>query len=208
MRKIKMLRRPVSRAAACAVILSTLLISAAGAYLAVSKTLTNTFSTGSVNIEITEPGVDPADVPWGAAAKPVFVNVAADSVTSVVKVTLVPVVKDASGNIVRRQLGGLSVPNSSFLVMGDFTLRFNSDWEADWLYRDGSFYYKKTVAPGGSTAQILYGIELTDDTPEKRAEYAGLTVEINVIAEALQASGGAPAEWGLTVDASGNVTFV
>ena len=167
----------------------------------------NIFSFARSDISVVEPGIDPNNVQWSASSKPVYVENAADSVPSVVRVTLVPVFTDeATGEVASVSVKPLSAPQGHRIELGDITLVFSGDWGDSWFYRDGWFYYKEVLDPGQTTEKLHAGVTLTNDTPEMRTKYQNIKIEIEVFSESLQAEGAAPSQWNLSVDSSGNVT--
>ena len=169
----------------------------------------NSFSVGSLKVEIIEPGVDPDSVEWGADTKPVQLRVPTGegAVPCVVRAMIVPTVTHENGQLLLGSVSAVSAaPVANRSVLGDITLCFDEDWSDNWFYKDGYFYYKKVVKPGETTPELLKGVILTEDTTEMREKYHGSKVNIDVIADALQASHSAPGEWGLTVDGAGNVS--
>lgn len=168
---------------------------------------TNAFSVGDTSVEIVEPGVDPGNVPWGANAKPVQLKSpgSADNVPGVVRAMIVPVLTEKStGKVLSGNLGALGAPSGNTLVLGDITLHFAADWNTNWFYKDGYFYYRKVLSPGETTPLLLTGVTLSAGVSAE--EYKNISVKIDVLADILQASGTAAAdEWGVTVNGS-NVT--
>lgn len=164
--------------------------------------VTNAFSVGQIEIEVLEPGVDPDSVPWGADTKPVQLTIpdGAENTSGVVRAMLVPrLVNRTTGEATGKDLGSISAPSGNQLVMGDITLHFAGDWSGNWIYKEGFFYYNKVLAPGETTPELLAGVTLTD--PGKREEYQDITVKLDVLADVLQAQGGAvETEWGMKVE--------
>jgi hypothetical protein len=171
-----------------------------------TPTAANNFTVGIPDVTIVEPSVTPSAVPWGASTKPVYLSIPADSIGGVVRAMIIPVLTDASGNVVSTPTGQLSEPVADAIVMGDITLHFASDWETNWLYRDGYFYYRTVLSTGETTTRLLSGVTLTSNTPEMIAKYQNIVVEITVLSDVLQSNQDALANWGVTVDGSGNVS--
>lgn len=71
---------------------------------------------------------------------------------------------------------------------------------AYWQYdeEDGYFYYKGVLAPGETTAEPLFE-SFTIDEASTGAEYAGLTADIRVIMECVQAAFEGSSIWGKTL---------
>lgn len=173
-----------------------------------TNTRQNTFTIGTAEVEIVEPGVDPGEVEWGAESKPVYLENPGDgtSVPGVVRAMLVPVLKDSeTENPVGGELGAMSEPVGDKMVLGEITLHFASNWEDNWFYRDGYFYYRKVLNPGERTAQLLSGVTLTDGSLSE--VYGDADVTIEVLANILQAGSNAPeTEWNVSVSDDGAVT--
>ncbi|NMP37260.1 MAG: hypothetical protein GX051_03935 [Clostridiales bacterium] len=212
MKKISKLTRKgkiLLRTAVAALIIVSISAGFTGAFLIKkSGILINNITPGSAQINITEPGVNPESVPWGADTKPVYVSVPADAVAGVVRVSLVPVLKDASGNVVSGTLGTFTEPVANEMILGDLTLHFSDTWSGNWFFKDGMFYYNKILNPGETSAQLLSGVTLTYDTPEKRTQYKDVKVEIEVMSDIIQTPGDAFSVWGVSVDPEGNVSPV
>jgi hypothetical protein len=74
----------------------------------------------------------------------------------------------------------------------------------DWVRgADGYYYYTKSVAP-----DALTGILINQIVPLKAAPEAGYTLSIEIVASAIQAkpSNVVKDQWGVTVDADGNIS--
>lgn len=171
-----------------------------------SPSIVNDFTIGSAQVNINEPGVDPNAVQWGGSNKKVTVSIPDGKAEGVVRVLVVPVLKTLTGEIIgQSMLGSLSEPVSNKIVMGDITLNFDPNWQNEWLYMDGYFYYRRVLQPGETAQHLLTGVTLTNPTPAKLADYQNIRVEIEVTADVIQAIGGAPSVWGLTVNADDTV---
>lgn len=173
------------------------------AVVANSRSLRNTFTPGKTVVEIIEPDVDPEDVPWGTDSKPVSLHIPADegAVSGVVRAMISPYAYTTGGET-KTIFPGMARPVQNKLVMGDITLHFDPQWTNNWFYKDGYFYYNRVLNPGETTPLLLTGVTLSDNSAEMQAKYAALNVDIEVAAQVLQAGGGAPSEWGLSVDSS------
>jgi hypothetical protein len=192
--------------------LLTILIAAttlAGTYaylLLNTAPVANDFTFGIPRVTIVEPSVTPTAVVWGANTKPVFLSIPSDAIGGAVRAAIIPMLKDASGNIVSTPTGPLAAPVANAIVMGDITLHFASGWNTNWFYRDGFFYYKKVLNTGETTTQLLSGVTLTSNTPAMVAKYQNIVVQIEVMSDVLQPNQDALTLWGVTVDGSGNVS--
>ncbi len=175
------------------------------AFLSATETLTNKFVIAKPDIEIIEPNTpDPSDVEWGADNKNVSVKVSEDAGDVYVKVMLVISAKGGS-NVYPFNFGAMSAPDpdTNELIMGDFTLHFDADWQEDWFFKDGSFYYKHILKSNEQTSVLLRGITLTQDTPKIRDKYRNMLINIDVLANSIQAKGDAVLEWGVVFDTDG-----
>lgn len=177
--------------------LSVLLIGTTLAFLhVITASATNPFTLGDVTVTIEEEFE-------GWDLKKVYLKneLTEKSVPGVARAMIVPVLKDtATGDGLGGSLEALSEPVGNEMVVGDFTFYFADGWETSWFYKDGYFYYRQVLEPGETTTQLLEKVALTEDTPEKRSEYEGITVEVEVLADILQAEGGAAAAaWGISV---------
>ncbi len=161
-----------------------------------TEDLDNEFAFGKTGVTVEEnfDGWDVKEVSLTAEA-------GADCVPGVARARLMPYVLTESGGYTPSYLGELPAAiTGNDLVMGDITLNLASDWSDNWFYKDGCFYYKKVLAPGETTALLLQKVSLTEDTPAMREKYGDAEIKVEVIAEILQAEGGAPAsKWGVTV---------
>lgn len=124
-----------------------------------------------------------------------------ENVPSVVRAMIIPVLKNRE-NLEQGTSGALiAMPDPTGRVsvsMGGISFEFTADWEDAWFYKDGYFYYKKVLNPGEQTPYLLQRV--TSSNPEiiEIDKYSTVTVE--VLSDALQASGGAPEEaWGVYV---------
>lgn len=151
---------------------------------------TNTLTAGTVKIEINE-DYDPV-IAW----QPGDVNTKAKQVSvksqgnkrTYVRVSLTPVWghEDDGGNFVAEP--SLPVDNVELI--------FDEDYDYNWVYSDGWYYYKHILAAGGETPLLLSSVTLDENTGP---EYEGKVLQIVVSAEAVQASHDAYKDvWGLT----------
>ena len=80
---------------------------------------------------------------------------------------------------------------------GDVTFTLADGWHEYWFYNstDGYFYYKTAVEAGDSTEQLLASVTISSDTYAILEEY-GITLQIDVLTDAIQTEGGAvDARW-------------
>lgn len=193
--------------------LLTLLLSAAAmggtyAYLMANTTpVANDFTFAMPAVTINEPSVDPAHVAWGATSKPVSLSIPANTIGGAVRASIIPMLKDAAGNMIAVPTGPMTAPSAAnTIIMGDITLHFASDWSTNWFFRDGFFYYREALGTGQTTALLLEGVTLTTNTPEMITKYQAIVVDIEVMADVLQADQSALSNWGITIDSDGNIS--
>ena len=137
----------------------------------------------------------------GWEKKQVSVKNADDSPQGVVRVSILPTAKDATGKLTQANFGEITDPGSkTTMVLGDLTLTFASDWQDNWFYKNGYFYYRKVLDSGETSTNLLEKVSLTNDTAEIRSKYADKTIEIEVMADIIETSNNAPKDaWGVTV---------
>lgn len=176
------------------------------ALLSVSQTLTNRFVTASPDIEIEEPNVDdPGDVDWGPEAKQVRISASEDQGSVYVRVVLVLSARDSKGNLHPFNFGPFTAPDEhGALVAGDFTLHFNPDWGEDWFFKEGYYYYRRVLNPSQSTSILLNGVSFNGATEDK-VKYHNLRIDVDVLADSIQAKGEAVIEWGVVLAEDGQI---
>lgn len=193
----------------CAVLLVTASMLGTMAYLTDNKTVTNTFTVGSVAITLDEAKVDEAGnavgtdrvqsnsyklIPGHTYNKDPMVTVLKDSEASYIKMTV------TFSNA--KELDDIFAPNGA-----DMTKIFNGYDSANWTYKGNTkdatantrtyeFWYKETVgAPDGDIALDALFDSITVPgtiTNEQLATIKGMTITVN--AYAIQADGFADAE--------------
>ena len=166
-----------------------------------TTTAVNAFSVWEGQIQIVEEGIDPDAVAWGSDSKPVQLMNPEDAAPGVVRAMVLPYLTNAAtGERLGGNLGELTAPSGTTMVLGDITFHFASDWSANWFFKDGFFYYRKVLNPGEKTTKLLSGLTLESG---KEVEYENVTVKVDITADILQKEGDAPlTEWGVNV--SGN----
>lgn len=176
------------------------------ALLSVSQTLTNRFLTASPDIVIVEPNVDdPGEVDWGPNTKQVRISAGEEQGSVYVRVALVLSAHDSKGNLHPFNFGPFAAPDENgSLVAGDFTLHFNPNWEEDWFFKEGYFYYSRILNPGQFTSTLLEGVSYNGSTADKD-KYHGLRIDVDVLADSIQAKGEAVIEWGVVLTADGRI---
>ena len=173
-----------------------------------TNSVNNTFKLGNAEVSVVEPGIDQGNVEWGETSKPVYLeNPQSDtSIPGVVRAMLVPVLKDGqTGETIGGELNIMTEPVNDQMALGDITLHFADDWETNWFYRDGYFYYRQVLDPGERSAQLLSGVTLTNGSLSNANGNVQVTIE--VLADILQSEGNAAQnEWNVSVSESGIVT--
>ncbi len=157
------------------VLLIILLTGTTLAWFSSADSKINTFKTGTVELEILEPGfTDIDDVQLGTYDKNIKIKNTGTG-TTYVRVRLIP------------QWSEPSLPISNVQLNLD-----NDDWL---LHTDGYYYFKYYLKSGQDTSLLLNSVTFTDLGPE----YENKTFTIKVVAEGVQASNGAWRDvWGLT----------
>ena len=168
----------------------------------------NSFELGNVEVSVIEPGINQDNVEWGETNKPVYLeNPQSDrSIPGVVRAMIVPVMKDGqTGETISGDFGAMTEPVNDQMILGDITLHFANDWEANWFYRDGYFYYRQILNPGERSAQLLSGVTLADGSLNNANSNDQVTIQ--VLADILQSEGNAAErEWNISVSDNGIVT--
>ena len=182
---------------AAAIVLALIAIGGTLALLSASLSPTrNVFSIGKASLTILEQGEDPLGAPWGVDTKQICLE-NDGRVDGVVRAMVVPQVMARQG-VAMASMAQMSEPVQAQMVLGDITLHFAEDWQENWFYNDGYFYYRKVLKPGQETALLLCGVTLTDE--EATLALTGKKVEIQILSDLLQARGGAAqSAWGVTV---------
>lgn len=163
-----------------------------------TSSLDNELKFGQTGITVTENKYD-----WDAKEVKLTAAAGTDYVSGVARAMIVPYILDGAGSYISCDLSAMSEPVGNKMVLGDFTLEFDAAWQTYWFYKDGFFYYKEVLDPGDSTELLLKKVSLTNDTTAMREKYADAEIKVEVIAQILQAEGGAPqTEWGITVSGS------
>lgn len=177
---------------ASAVLTAAVIIGAGGTYAWFSSTkqADNDFTVGQVNIGVVEN--DDTEHPYEGGSNGDFTAFSSEgdervkavqivnldkedrAVPAYVRARIVPIWRDANGN-------GIAVPARITLLDGD----------ENWEQLGDCYYYTLPVDPGDMTGYLMEKVRLDSDVP------AGATLEIEVLADAVQAEGGAASEaWG------------
>jgi hypothetical protein len=102
-------------------------------------------------------------------------------------------------------------------TMGAVTFTLDSKWSDNWIFnpKDGYFYYKTKVAPGGKTEKLLEKVSIEASTKDAM-DSAGVSLQVDVIADSIQTNTDANAiykRWGdaetlgITVGADGTLSL-
>ncbi len=161
------------------------------AWLSANEQAANDFTVGLVNIGIVEGGTT---LEGGSNSFTAFTSSgqtqakavqiknlntpAGRAVPAYIRAKVIPIWRGADGN-------GNGVPVSITLAGTD---------TAKWTYRaaDGYYYYTEPVDPNALTTHLMTGVTLNSAVP------AGATLEVQVLADAVQAEGGAALDaWGV-----------
>ncbi len=177
----------------------------------------NRSGVGDVSIQIVENGTEydsgTNTVTGTATGKQVSLksNTATNRVDEVVRITFVPEVEykqddTVVGNTLLNEEWSVPIEYESgkyCIDAGLLRLYLADDWSNNFIYKNGSFVYKKVLASGEQTPTLLEGAVWTG-TQAEREQYGN--VKVNVIADAVQSTpADAVASWGMVVDEAGNV---
>jgi len=170
------------------------------AYLyALTNAEINVFGIGKTSVEIEERFTG-----WDTKQVQLAMGTGSDYVPGVARALIVPYITDANGNYIACDLADFSLPIDNKMDLGDVILEFASDWATNWTYGDdGYFYYNHVLYPttangANKTSVLLTKVSLSEAALEKYGEDAQINIE--VLADILQAEGNAPSEWGLSAD--------
>lgn len=149
----------------------------------------NTFTPGDSKAEVVK-GADSEDA--SKDAQTVLIK-NAGNIPVFVRAAIVPVWRDGDNHIV-----GLS-PGQYSLATGK-----------DWVEKDGFYYHTASVPVDGATGALIEAFSVQDD--KLGSEYEGLTLDLQVLAQSIQAEGvtekNIPAvtdAWGISVSGSGQL---
>lgn len=177
---------------------AVLLVSGTFAFL---RTMTNTVQN---QFEILNPEIKVGEDFDGWNYKQVWLE-NTGNMPGVARAMIIPVLKDENDDSIGK--GGVMAPLTEpdaygVLVLGDFTFEFNPLWRNNWFYKDGYFYCRTVLNPGDATQPLLERVSLTDPDDEALgARYEGVRLEVEVLADIIQADGDTPYEaWGVIVN--------
>lgn len=185
-----------------AAIASLGVVGAAWAYLiSDAGTKYNIFTSQDIAVSIVENDVvmetNTAEVPLGETTKRIGLSIPSMKSDAIVRVTFTPQVvsADSTESTLIYEFfngGAMQKPVNNQVVFDDITLHFTANWETDWIYKDGFFYYRHILEAGSRTPNLLSGVTTADTT--------GKTIELVVSAEGMQAHPDeALQEWGVTI---------
>lgn len=87
----------------------------------------------------------------------------------------------------------ISAPANNKIAFGNITVHLAPNWETDWLYQDGFFYYRHILEAGNQTSDLLSGVTVSNDVP-------GI-IELVISAEGLQPDPSVVLQaWGVSVE--------
>lgn len=92
-------------------------------------------------------------------------------------------------------LTGITIKNNSY-QLNDVTFLLDSMWSEEWFFNveDGYFYCKNKIAPGGTTPRLLSKVAVSKEKLDD--DYKGLSLQIDILSDAIQTEGGAvKARW-------------
>ena len=180
------------------VLIAVLAVGATLAFLFdILKPKTNMFSFDNSIIDVI---IDENEYNWDTKEVMLVNQDIPHAVPGVVRAMIVPVLKtnDGSNLGLAGSMAPLSEPIGNTMALGDFVFTFQNNWQDDWFFKDGFFYYRKVLQPGESTTMLLSGVSLAD--PSLAEKYKDMRIEVEVMADIIQAANGAPtAAWGVYV---------
>ncbi|MBQ8927181.1 MAG: hypothetical protein IJ055_02760 [Oscillospiraceae bacterium] len=182
------------------------------AALYLSRQRVNVFRPATVDIEVKEgtkkdeqlERTMELDEETGRVEKPVEISDTRSRAQEALRVCLVPMWYDSEervcGSLFRIGTPAMNSEETALVYTdGDITitLGLHEGWkESGWEYRsDGCFYYTGALLSGKLTPQLLDSVVLNDDAYALTEDY---TLRIDVLADAIQTSGDAPATRGWT----------
>ena len=196
MKRAGFLKARIALLFACALLLSAFTATGSASYLSeTSNTVPNVFAPGTVNIGVVESKngdvTSGIDIPMNekTAEKNVWIkNLFTPGVSSApafIRVRLVTIWRDSSGD-------GTGVPADVTYTMARDDPGTGGKWVARTQDGETTYYFTAPVDPGALTDQLIKGVTVNGDLP------AGQTLEIQVLADAVQSDGGAAQDaWGI-----------
>ncbi|MCL2352973.1 MAG: hypothetical protein FWC55_10620 [Firmicutes bacterium] len=185
--------------AALAAVLLGAAAAATAAYLSLPlDSRVNQINLGAAHVDIIEEKTpDPGSAAAGADGKHVQLSYPAGPgyVPGVARARIVPVAAEGE-YLTDGNFSEMQEPAGDEIALGDIVIYLAGDWPQNWFYKDGFFYYNKVLYPGEITPLLVAGVDYAN-----AQDYNGVKIHINVLADILQAAGGAPEEaWGVNVN--------
>lgn len=173
----KMISKWKKRYLSIAVLIAALAVVATGtaAYFTAEETSYNVITTGMLHMELVEETTDGA--PWPEdGVTGVMPGVAVDKVVYVENVGSVPFfTRIAMDQIIMDAQGAEGTLSLEYVM-----LDLNTE---DWTEKDGFYYYNHILEPGEKTEPLFTKVSFS---PEMGNEYQDATLEIYVLAQAVQ----------------------
>ncbi len=139
--------------------------------------LENGYADKKVQIKNSGTGVNSADEYVRVCIFPKFVNSSDEDIEIFIPYTIPEVITDTS------------------FTIGDVTFTLDDDWEENWVYIDGYFYYKDILSPGDTTPNLLASVSINTDKLNSYRDMGAL-LRVSILADAIQTVGGAvEARW-------------
>lgn len=197
-----------------------LVVGTTAAFLATnSQDMTNQFAPGIVSTDTEENSSGTPEssnvisefTPSGAKKEVQIKNTG--TIDAYVRVKLVPSWKYSETQSIAHADAGsfpltMSEPQGNIIDCGGVTLVLAEDWSSNWIYKDGTFYYKKPIKPGASTTLLLKEVQMEDESKFD-------DLQVDVISEAIQKMDGTEQTallqaWGsgFIFDAQGNIVSI
>ena len=206
-----------------ALVLSSLAVVTAVALLFGGATLAYRFAqTGNIQNLFT-PGTVSMDVQENSSSTPSDTNELPDgtkevqlqntgTIESYLRAKLVPSWKFVDGEANTAGLVLRPMPETitgTVVDLGDIRLHLAADWQTNWLYKDGYFYYKKPVPAGDMTTLLMESVSVAEG---KEATLLN-KLQLDVLSESIQTSDPQDTQpalqqaWGpLTLDSNGCIS--
>lgn len=110
-----------------------------------------------------------------------------------IRVCMIPRWKSGDNDVAIMNTDNLAqiVIKDNKYVLGDITFVLADNWNENWFYndKDGYFYYKNIVPPDNVTTTLLKSVSI--DKEKMSTTYNGLILQIDILADAIQADGNA-----------------
>lgn len=204
-------------------VLSSLAVLAAATLLFGGATLAYRFAqTGNIHNLFT-PGTVSVDVHENSSSTPSDTNELPDgtkkvqlqntgTITSYLRAKLVPSWKFGDGEANTAVLNLKPMPTAitgTVVDLGDIHLQLAANWQDNWIYKDGYFYYKQAVPAGDMTTLLMESVSVVSG---KDAALLS-KLQLDVLSESIQTSDPQNTQpalqeaWGpLTLDSNGHIS--